>query len=375
MTAFRAAHAAAGDWTEAAERCLTDLGPLPPGANIGFAYATDALAPELGELLEHLRVRTGIAHWVGTVGVGVCATATEYYEEPALALLVAALPEGEFRVFPPLSQDAAELPADIDAWAERAQTRLGVVHGDPRNAALPDLIAGLAHKLPGGFLVGGLSSSRDSYAQIADRLVEGGLSGVLLSQRVPLLTGLTQGCTLIGTRHTVTESRRNIAVQLDGRPALEVLREEIGEVLARDLNRIAGYIFAALPVVGSDTGDYLVRNLVGIDPEQGLVAVGDLLEPGQTLQFCRRDGASAHADLVRMLRDLKRRMPDGAPPPSGGLYFSCIGRGRHLFGEESAELGIIQRELGTFPLVGFFANGEISHDRLYGYTGVLALFP
>ena len=31
-------------------------------------------------------------------------------------------------------------------------------------------------------------------------------------------------------------------------------------------------------------------------------------------------------------------------------------------------------ELGDFPLVGFFANGEISNNRLYGYTGVLTLF-
>lgn len=372
MNAFRAAHVRAGDWTEAAERCLAELEPVPDDVNLGFAYVTDPLAADLGALLELLRARTGIAHWVGTVGIGVCATGTEYYEEPALAVMLAALPDGEFRVFPPLGEEEAKLPADIGSWAERASARLGVVHGDPRNPALPAIVTALAARLPGGFLVGGLTSSNDVYAQLADRVVEGGLSGVLLSERIPVVTGLTQGCTLIGTRHVVTECRRNILVQLDGRPALEVLREDIGEVLARDLNRIGGYIFAALPVAGSDTGDYLVRNLVGIDPEQGLVAIGDLLENGRALQFCRRDGTSAHADLVRMLGELKRRTENA--PPRGALYFSCLGRGRHLFGSESAELEIIRRELGEFPLVGFFANGEISHDRLYGYTGVLTLF-
>ena len=32
------------------------------------------------------------------------------------------------------------------------------------------------------------------------------------------------------------------------------------------------------------------------------------------------------------------------------------------------------RALGDVPLAGFYANGEISHNRLYGYTGVLTLF-
>ncbi len=158
---------------------------------------------------------------------------------------------------------------------------------------------------------------------------------------------------------------------LDGRPALEVFNEDIGEVLARDLSRTAGYIFAGLPIEGSDTGDYLVRNLVGIDPENGYVAIGELVDPGQRLMFCKRDTATARKDLNRMLNDLKRSL---VRPPRGGLYFSCLGRGAGLFGPGSAELGTISAALGEVPLVGFYANGEICHDRLYGYTGILTLF-
>jgi small ligand-binding sensory domain FIST len=87
--------------------------------------------------------------------------------------------------------------------------------------------------------------------------------------------------------------------------------------------------------------------------------------------FCRRDGDSAREDMLRMLRDLRKR---ARTPIKGGVYFSCLGRGRNQFGENSEELKLIRDELGEFPLVGFFANGEISHNRLYGYTGVLALF-
>jgi small ligand-binding sensory domain FIST len=169
----------------------------------------------------------------------------------------------------------------------------------------------------------------------------------------------------------VTEGERNIIVTLDGRPALDVLVEDIGEVLARDLRRAARFIHAGIPVSGSDTGDYTVRNLVGIDPKNRLLAIGAPVEMGMPLLFCKRDAQTAREDLIRML-DAIGRETHGSP--RGGLYYSCLGRGEHMFGARSAELEIIRDRIGEFPLVGFFCNGEISHDRLYGYTGVLTLF-
>ncbi len=128
---------------------------------------------------------------------------------------------------------------------------------------------------------------------------------------------------------------------------------------------------AAFPVAGSDRADYMVRNLVGLDGERGLLAIGAPLEDGQRVMFCRRDGQTARDDLARMLGELKRR---ATTPAKGAVYFSCLGRGPHMFGAPSAELAAIQDELGEVPLVGFFCNGEISHNRVYGYTGVLSLF-
>ncbi len=88
------------------------------------------------------------------------------------------------------------------------------------------------------------------------------------------------------------------------------------------------------------------------------------------LGFCRRDHDSARADLKRMLEDLRER---AGRTPRGALYFSCVARGRHLFGAQSEELGLIRETFGDMPLTGFFANGEVSNNRLYGYTGVLTL--
>ena len=186
-----------------------------------------------------------------------------------------------------------------------------------------------------------------------------------------MVTGLSQGCTPIGPVRTVTRSQNNILLQVDGRPALEVLREDMKELLARDSAQAAYHVHVALPVPGSDTGDYLVRNLVGIDPTQSAVAIGALVDPGDRIIFCRRDLQSAVADLKRMLREIRQRL-DG--PPKGGIYVSCLARGPNMFGPGSREMALVAEELGDFPLVGFFANGEISNNRLYGYTGVLTLF-
>jgi small ligand-binding sensory domain FIST len=145
-----------------------------------------------------------------------------------------------------------------------------------------------------------------------------------------------------------------------------VLVEAAGDDLKAGAQLLVG-----LPVAGSDTGDYVVRNLVGIDSRNQLIAIGAMAERGSEIMFCRRDAAAARQDLERMLAELK----GACPAPRGGLYFSCVARGEHMFGRRGAELGLIQAALGKVPLVGFFCNGEISHDRVYGYTGVLALFP
>ena len=236
---------------------------------------------------------------------------------------------------------------------------------------MADLVGRLAGRMESGFLVGGLTSSRRQNLQFADGVMEGGLSGVSFSDGVTIATRLTQGCTPIGPKHAVTSSQQNVIITLDGRPALDVFKEDIGEALARDLNRIGGHVFAGLPIAGSDTGDYLVRNLVGIDPANRLIAIGELLHPGAAVMFCRRDAKTAHEDMARMLESIRQGL---YKPPRGGIYYSCLGRGASLFGPDSEELKLIREAFGDFPLVGFFCNGEISHNRLYGYTGVLTLF-
>ncbi|MFN2309318.1 MAG: FIST N-terminal domain-containing protein [Gammaproteobacteria bacterium] len=368
---FLSGHAQSPDWEKAAESCLQQAGYIPPEANLGFLYASDDLAAELGKILDWFRAETGIRDWVGTVGRGLCASGHEYYAGPALSMLIGEFPPGSYRLLPSLRDPGLGGLADLQDWLYLRPGHFAIVHGDPGHGSLPELIAQLAAHLPGGYLVGGLTSSRHGQPQIANGIVEGGLSGVVFDDRVKVITGLTQGCSPIAGRHVITAARRNIIVEIDGRPALDVFYEDIGEILARDLARTAGYIFAGLPLPGPDTGDYLVRNLIGVDTQTRQLAIGDLVEPGRPLQFCRRDGRTAWEDMQRMLDGLKARCDR---PPRGGLYYSCLGRGQQLFGQASDELRAIRTTLGDFPLAGFFASGEISNNRLYGYTGVLTLF-
>ena len=367
MPDFRYGHAAALDWKQAAEDCIAQIGIGP--ASLGFLYVTDLLSDHLGDILALFRSRTGIPHWVGTVGIGVCATGREYLDEAAIVAMAGEFEPDSFRVFSGVAS-----AADVDNVALKcggATPNFAIVHADPYNRHLPELVGRLAGKVESGFLVGGLTSSRRQNLQVADGVVEGGLSGVSFADSVAVATRLTQGCSPLGPKHAVTASQHNVIIQLDGRAALDVFKEDIGEPLARDLNRVGGQIFAGLPIPGSDTGDYLVRNLVGIDPANRLIAVGELLQPGASVMFCKRDTKTAHEDMTRMLESIRKGMYGR---PRGGVYYSCIGRGASLFGPNSEELKMIREALGEFPMVGFFCNGEISHNRLYGYTGVLTLF-
>ena len=366
MTDFAFAEAADADAPTLATRCAEKLGTAVHGHTLGFVYATPQIADALGEVVAALRSATGIEDWVGTIGLGVCATGIEHFEKPALSVMTANLPGGAHRMIPLISKPEGAKNGAEPAFA----AGLGVVHGDPRNQATPDIVRALAAER-GAFLVGGLSASDGAQPQVAGAIVDGGVSGVLIAQDIPVAVGLSQGCSPVGTLHEVTEAEETIVVSLDGRPALEVLLEDVGVAEDADPRPWLQNIHAAKLIPGTDTGDYLVRNLVGIEPKAGLVVIGEAAEAGETLLFVRRDAEAAAKDLQRMLEDLKLR---AGAKPKGGLYFSCIARGPNLFQPPGHELTAIREAFGEFPLAGFFGNGEISHDRLYGYTGVLVLF-
>lgn len=361
---FRAAHGAAQHWGLATKACLDALGGIAVGDNFGWLYVSQAFANDLGSIVTLLRETTPIRAWVGGVGFGVWAGGVEIADGGAVAMMVGALPEDSVRLF-----DSADLTPHAE-WLREAGLPMGVVHGDPTQAAttqLEDLAVA-----SGGFLVGGLMASLGD-SRVAGSLSPPGLSGALFRSPVGMVVGLTQGCTPIGRPHSVTEAVENVIMTVDGRSALQVLREEAGDIIARDLRRAAGYIHAAIPVAGSDTGGYTVRSLTGIDPQHGWLALGAEVRPGDQVMFVCRDANAAQRDLRRMAAEVRGRLEHRGGMVLGALYIACVARGASMFGTEGRELAILEEELGALPMVGFSANGEICRDRLYAYTGVLAV--
>ncbi len=411
MKLFPCGHATHPQWRMAAGLAIAQLRAqmaLPDYASaprLGLLYITDHYAREAQAILDHVRAELPtVTDWAGTTGVGICAHQAEYWDEPALAILLCDLPPEHYRVF----SGVAPLPAP---GAGRWQARTALVHAEAQTPELAELLSELAERTSDGLLFGGLASARGDAAQFAVHGVAnggsfvGGLSGVAFSDEVRCMTRLTQGCLPVTTEHTITRADDLVALELDGEPALEVMLRELSITLDEPQHAIgvvrqtlAGLSLPQAHAV-DQTGHLMqnvrVRHIVGLDPMRQGIALAEHLQPGMGLVFCRRDPQAARADLTRICAELREALePESlsleaallqAPQPShtapvggrriaGAVYVSCTGRGGGHFGGPSAEMQIIRHALGDVPLVGFYAAGEIAGQQLYGYTGVLTVF-
>lgn len=392
---FRYGHATHPQWRLCAELALAQVEAqsrdpqFSSQGNLGFLYLTAPLAAEASQILALVRSRTGVEHWVGTVGGAILSSGVEYRDEPALAVMIASLPPGSFSVY----SGTARMPAPgtkTDSGADAAWAAL--VHADPGLPDIESLVQDLSAKVETGYLFGGLSSGDSPpLPQIADQTVWGGMSGVAFASDVGMRTRVTQGCSPLSSDHLITACEGNLITTLDDAPALDTLLTDLdvadeikvsrdGEALLEALpaKRLRNGLFAGLASANAQRGfgfsDYRVRNVVGIDPLNRLVAIAEQPRVGERLVFCTRDAQAARQDLIRMATELREEIESEGHVVRGGIYVSCVARGQALFGEPGHEMALIKANLGEFPLVGFYANGEIARDTLYGYTGVLTLF-
>ena len=358
------------DWQEALGQVRAALAEAGGTATTGVVYVSDNVADRLPEIVEALTADTGITDWAGTVGMGVCGTGRAAFGRPAVAAAAFDFPQAAVRLVPGVRDDAGEAGAGLAGWAAGQARTTALLHADPRNQSMGEIVADLSETL-GAFTVGGIASAEGRTAQLAGTVEEGVVSGLVFGEAVRVVSGLSQGCTPIGPARTVTRSHNNLVVEIDGEPAFDMLCNDLGFNTVARIREAAPWLHAARPVPGSSEADYLVRNIIGLDAQDGIVALGALIDPGERLIFVRRDPAAAEADLRRMLRGAKARL---SGPAQGGVYVSCLARGPHMFGSEDRELEIVREEVGDLPLAGFFANGEFSGGRIYGYTGVITLF-
>ncbi len=354
---FRLGAAMAADWRMAVDGSLLQAMPVGDTANLGFVYVTERLAGQMPQVMRRISEATGISNLLGAVSHSIAAGEREYFDEPAVACLIGSVPEGSAALFSQLNR----IP---QGW-------LGILHADPHVPALPEILQDIG-EASGAYLVGGLAAAREAKPQWAGGLVEDGISGVIFSEAQPIIAGLSQGCTQVGPLHSITAADGNMILELDHKPAYAALQDAFNIRSMQDLRRLGAGLMVGLPVGGSDRPDYLVRNIMGIDPQAGALAIGALVEEGDGLFFCRRDTESAGRDMDRMLADLKRRC--GNAEPRGAVYFSCMARSQDQFVQEPGELARIAAAFPGLPVLGMYCGGEIAAARLYGYTGVLTLF-
>jgi len=395
---FAVAHAAHPDWQEALRQATARLRPQVAGRRptLGWVYFSDHYADQAHALLQALQAAWPEPAWVGCVGVGVAANATEHFDAPALALMLCDLPPAQFRVF----SGARPLPPPDPQADTRFTAHSALVHADAGTPDISELIQELSTRTETGYLFGGLASSRGPCVQVADRVLNGALSGVAFSREVALVSRVTQGCQPIGPARQITAAHRNVVSHIEGEPALDVLFADLGlpgadprhalPLLRHTLAGLSDAGDAPFGRGGQFGSDTRVRHVLGVDPGERSLALAEQVRAGMHLAFCQRDMQAARRDLVRICTEIREEVetlapsaaavPSRAPatPPAaamrGAIYVSCAGRGGPHFGAPSAELAIVRQALGDVPLVGFFAGGEIARHHLYSYTGVLTVF-
>ena len=325
----------------------------------------------------------------GCAAEGVVGGGREIEHTPAVALIGAVLPDVEVRA---IHVDGADLPgpmADVESW--HRLMGLDPV-GDPQFLLFPDafttdvdaLLAGLDEAFPTGVKIGGLASGAPAPGLnilfVNGTLHRMGTVAVTLRGEILVDSVVAQGCRPIGEPMLVTRCEANLIHEFDGRPAatalvqlFESLPEEDQDLFRRSLC-LGVALDADADTVGP--GEFLIRNLVGVDPGLGIVAVGTEIRTFQTVQFHLRDAETAASDLRTMLRrGVDPTDPDVAP--SAALLFTCLGRGEGLYGVPGHDSGMIVEHLGDLPIGGFFCGGEIGpvegRTRVHGFTSSVAL--
>lgn len=405
-TQFASAAANGTDWRDISKKVLEALsGARTPGDgfNIGFLYISDLLSDDAQSILSLFKSVTGIETWIGSCGMGVAGVGQAFVDQPAISAMIGHVDDGKFKTFFAESTPATEVRKEIRPWLDNHAPMLVVLHGNSISERNPDFSIGLIAQQIGGFVAGGLTSARDKHVHFATEAREEGFSGVAFSADVPVSAAMSQGCTPISDVMTVTRTDGQLVLEIDGRKPFDVFTdvlkkmtiERIGknpdeifvqaaggregiEIPDEFKNIFKGEVHIALPVAGSDTQDYMVRDIIGLDPDGGVMAVTQKMEPGDRLMFVHRDDSTVRADLSHMLVNLRRRVThdqDGDFRPKAALYFTCIARAGKPFTEDGRdELALVRDIIGDVPLTGFYANGEISGGRHYRYTGVLVLF-
>lgn len=357
-----------------------------PEVTLGLVFMAPKFFPHAPEVLEILRVHARVPLLAGCSSQGLIAESSEIEEDAGLSLALYHLPGAELRptrftqaqvnecVSPAYWHDETCVgPNDANSW---------LAFADPFHLDGETWLDQWNEAWSGRPILGGLASAgadaRGTQVYLNGEVFEEGGVAVAINGAVRLHSVISQGCTPIGETWTITRTEGHFIHEIANRPAYEVLVETFDSLNEEEREKTKGNLFVGLVMneylEEFHRGDFLIRNLMGADPNVGAITVGALPRAGQTMQFQRRDAQAAAEDLEVLLD----RAQAESGPIYGGVLCCCNGRGRHLFGAPGHDAGLVQQRLGPMGLAGFFCNGEIGpvgeRNFLHGYTASLALF-
>lgn len=359
-----------------------------PKVSLGLLYMTPHFFGRAKQILEVLRVHAQIPLLLGCSSSSLIIGGEEIEDQSGLVLSLLALPGAELHGIH-FTQEQVEQSGGPEFWHSATHCAPEDINGwlvlaDPFTLDAETWLREWNDAYPQKPIQGGLAGGAPGQQSVqlylnGDVFEEGGVA-VAFGGNVELLSVISQGCTPIGEVWTITKAEHNFIHEIGNRPAYEVLAETFNKLTPDQQRKASGNLFIGLVVneylEDFHRGDFLVRNILGGDPNSGSLAVGALPRQGQTMQFQRRDAAAATEDMTELLNRLAPRL--AGRTVYGGCLFNCNGRGHRLFGHPSHDASLVQKKAGPIELTGFFCNGEIGpvgqRNFLHGYTASLALF-
>lgn len=378
--------------TEAVEHVIDETMDATGGViDVAFLFFTAHHRDDAERVVERIWLELDPQAVVGCSAEGVIGNGREIERAPGISLLVGSMPDVRVHPFHIGADDWRDLivendGASRDSLAERIgfgpETRGVIAMGDPFTTPLTQFLAAMDAAAPGVPLLGGMASAaRTPGGNVLvrnDGIYDDGLVGLSLSGPLDVQAVVSQGCRPIGRPVVVTKAQGNVIEQLGGRPAMQALRDIVEGMNPGEQNLLRHGLFIGQAISeyreSFGRGDFLVRNVIGVDDASGAIQVAEYMRPGRTVQFHLRDAETADEDLTVML-DAQRMH---AAPAASALLFSCNGRGTRLFADESHDAIAAGKAMPSTPVAGFFAAGELGpvggKNFVHGHTASFAMF-
>lgn len=359
-----------------------------PAVDFAAVFISEGWEAHYGNVLKLLKPHLAAKVLIGCSGGGVIGGGREIEHQPAVSITAAMLPGVTLYPFYVKDDRLPDLDASPDAWRKIVGIPEGenpqfILLADPFSFRIETFVLGLDYAFPNATKIGGLASGGrqpgENVLFLNTQTFTSGLVGIAFTGNIAIDSLVAQGCRPIGQPMTVTDCDSNLLIEANHKPPVQILEELIPTLSLRDRELAAHSLFLGVLTNPMKTDisheDFLIRNLIGIDPSRGALAVGTLLRVGQQVQFYVRDSETSAENLKALLD--KYKSGQGERLPNGAFLFSCLGRGQYLYGTPDHDSLLFQHTIGHVPLGGFFCNGEIGpvgqSTYIHGYTSCFGI--